>query len=86
MLTGATTTITVISLLLTWGGALQEQSELRPAVIHPKEMVERRFAPSAPEVGEAMPDLPVYDSEGEELRFRDLVRGQHTVVILGCLT
>ena len=76
----------VASLLLYWCGALVGQSGLRPGFSDPRELVERRFAQSAPAVGEAMPDLPVYDSEGNELRFRDLVLGHYSVVILGCLT
>ena len=76
----------VASLLLYWCGALAGQSGMRPVSSDPRELVERRFAQSAPAVGEAVPDLPVYDSEGNELRFRDLVQGHYTVLILGCLT
>jgi len=44
------------------------------------------FERSAPEIGEPMPDLIVYDEAGTELRLREVLSGRHTVLILGCLT
>ena len=44
------------------------------------------FERSAPEIGEPMPDLSVYDSAGQELRLREVLSGRYTVLILGCLT
>ena len=46
----------------------------------------RGFGGDVPAAGELMPDLPVYDADGNEVRLRDLLRGHYTVLILGCLT
>ena len=48
--------------------------------------VSRNFERNAPAIGEMMPDVVVHDRDGAELRFRDLLRKRHTVLILGCLT
>ncbi len=49
-------------------------------------MLIRNFEASAPAVGELMPNLPVYDRDGQESRLAALLDGHFTVLILGCLT
>lgn len=49
-------------------------------------MVEERFENGAPEVGEPIPDLTLFGPGGEPVRLRELVRGQTTVFVVGCLT
>ena len=46
----------------------------------------RNFGANAPAVGELMPNLPVYDRDGQESRLPALLNGRFTVLILGCLT
>lgn len=36
-------------------------------------------------LGQALPDLTIYDDEGGEFRVAD-VKGKHTVIVFGCLT
>lgn len=45
-----------------------------------------RFEAAAPEIGEPVPDLSVYDADGKRVAFRDLVEGHFSVVVFGCLT
>ena len=49
-------------------------------------MLIRNFEQNAPAVGELMPNLPVYDRNGQEHRLAELIAGRPTVLILGCLT
>ena len=46
----------------------------------------RNFEAVAPDVGEPMPDVLVYDDEGMPHRLPELLSGHYTVIILGCLT
>ena len=46
----------------------------------------RGFERGAPEIGEAMPDVVLFDAEGREIRLQEVLRGRYTVLILGCLT
>ena len=46
----------------------------------------RNFEAVAPDIGEAMPDVLVYDADGTPHRLPDLLRGHYSVLILGCLT
>ncbi len=48
--------------------------------------VSRSFERNAPAIGDAMPDVVVYDRDGGEHRLRDLLSEHYTVLILGCLT
>jgi len=48
--------------------------------------LEERFNAAAPGVGKRVPNVPIYTADGEKVRFRELVRGKHTVVVFGCLT
>ena len=49
-------------------------------------MLVQNFEQNAPTVGELMPNLPVYDRDGEEYGLAEMLAGRHTVLILGCLT
>ena len=44
-----------------------------------------RFLREAPKVGEALPDLTLYDSGGGEVHLGSM-RGHFTVLTFGCLT
>jgi len=46
----------------------------------------RNFEAVAPDIGEPMPDVLVYDDEGMPHRLPELLSGHYTVIILGCLT
>ncbi len=60
-------------------GAVQAQ-------FNPRQQATRRFEATAPAVGEALPDLTLYDAGGEERRLGELLQGHYTVIVLGCLT
>lgn len=45
----------------------------------------RRFEASTPKLGDPLPDLAGYTADGVPLNLRSL-RGQHTVLVFGCLT
>ena len=49
-------------------------------------MLIRNFEANAPAVGERMPNLPVFDRDGQESRLPALLDGRFTVLVLGCLT
>ena len=51
-----------------------------------RQAVVERFEAAAPEIGEPMPDLTVLDDEGREHPLRALLRGNYSVLVLGCLT
>jgi len=44
-----------------------------------------QFGPGLPQPGDTLPDLVVYDDQGEEFQLRRL-RGEHSVIVFGCLT
>ena len=46
----------------------------------------KRFEATSPDIGELVPNVPVYTASGEKVRFRNLVRDHYSVVVLGCLT
>ncbi len=48
--------------------------------------VGRNFEQNAPAVGDAIPDVVVYDRVGDEHRLGNLLGERYTVLILGCLT
>ncbi len=48
--------------------------------------ISRNFDRNAPAIGDAIPDVVVYDRDGAELRLRDLLTEHYSVLILGCLT
>ncbi len=70
-----------LALLATLGLAVSAQAQFDP-----RQQATRRFADTAPAVGEPLPDLAVYNAGGEELRLGDLLQGHYTVIVLGCLT
>ena len=51
-----------------------------------REIVEERFAAAAPAIGEAAPDVTVLDANGREHQLRAILKGNYSVLILGCLT
>jgi len=53
--------------------------------LSPKEALERRFQEFPLRVGEAFPEVDIYDDSGKPLNTRSL-KGQYTVVVNGCLT
>ena len=73
----------VAALVVSLGGA-------RRATAQPgadgRGMLVRSFEQSAPAIGALMPDLPVYDRDGREVRLREVLGGRYTVLVLGCLT
>ena len=48
--------------------------------------VTARFEAAAPDIGEPMPELTVYDRDGKTLALSELLQGHYTVIVLGCLT
>jgi hypothetical protein len=48
--------------------------------------VEDRFAEAAPAVGEPAPDVVVLDADGKAHQLRAVLRGNYSVLVLGCLT
>lgn len=56
------------------------------AQFNPRERAIARFEAMAPAVGEPLPDLTVYNADGKELRLAELLKGQFSVIVLGCLT
>jgi hypothetical protein len=47
--------------------------------------VDQQFNRNSPPVGAPLPDLKAYDADGKEVRLGTL-KGQHTVLVFGCLT
>ena len=58
----------------------------QPGGANGRGMLMRNFEEHAPAVGELMPNLPVYDRDGQESNLRELLNGRVTVLVLGCLT
>jgi hypothetical protein len=52
----------------------------------PRDQVNQRFAETAPAVGEPVPDVVVYNADGNEHKLREMLRGRYAVLVLGCLT
>lgn len=49
--------------------------------------LEDRFDTSAPTIGERLPDLTIFDDQGNRVNMRELpVPGRYTVLTVGCLT
>ena len=78
----------------TTNGLLQRQGAMLVAVavafgslgMAEAQPISRNFERNAPAIGDAIPDVVVYDRDGEELRLRDLLSEHYSVLILGCLT
>jgi cytochrome oxidase Cu insertion factor (SCO1/SenC/PrrC family) len=58
---------------------------LPTAALAQKQKSEEDFVKEKPTVGDALPDLTVYDTDGKEVKTSSL-RGHHTVLVFGCLT
>lgn len=44
------------------------------------------FEERAPEIGEPLPDISIFDEAGKPVDIRQLARENYTVLVLGCLT
>ncbi len=51
-----------------------------------RKMVEERFLAEAPEIGQPAPDVAVLDADGKEHQLQTLLKGNYSVLVLGCLT
>ncbi len=49
------------------------------------ERLDRIFNETSPPLGARLPNLSLYDAGGNKFRLRNL-KGQHTVLVFGCLT
>ena len=78
------TTTSLVALAFSFG--LVATTAAQPGGSNGRGMLIRNFEASAPAVGELMPNLPVYDRDGQESRLPALLDGRFTVLILGCLT
>lgn len=45
-----------------------------------------RFLEEDPKIGALIPDVSAYDAEGNKVRLREILAGQHAVLVFGCLT
>ncbi len=86
----ATTRFVLATLLLTtfcYRAAGQELAQRqRPGSgSGPAQAMQAVFARSAPDVGQQLPDVAGYRSDGTKVSLRDL-RGKYTVLVFGCLT
>jgi cytochrome oxidase Cu insertion factor (SCO1/SenC/PrrC family) len=50
-----------------------------------KKKNEEDFVKEKPTIGDTLPDLTVYSPDGKEVKLSSL-RGNHVVVVFGCLT
>lgn len=53
--------------------------------VSPRERVNRQFDAGAPKLGDSLPDIAGLTEDGQEIRLSSL-KGQHTVLVFGCLT
>ena len=52
-----------------------------------RDTIDARFMATAPETGELLPDVTIFDADGAPVGLRDLTsRGRHSVITFGCLT
>ena len=82
-MSSTTRSIATCSLL---GIALASAAAAQPAGGGAAQAVAGRFEQTAPDIGEQMPNLQIYDADGKEIWLHDALRGHHSVLILGCLT
>jgi hypothetical protein len=66
--------------------AEEAEKKQKPRADFGLQALKERFEAAAPEIGERVPDLPVYTASGESVRFRSLARDHYSVVVFGCLT
>ncbi|MEE8094238.1 MAG: hypothetical protein V3T47_08370 [Gammaproteobacteria bacterium] len=48
--------------------------------------MDTRFMDIVPDIGEQLPDISIFDDQGNPINMRDITTGQYTVLTLGCLT
>ena len=48
--------------------------------------VNDRFNQASPDLGEALPEISAYDSDGKAIQLRSALAGHYSVIVLGCLT
>jgi acetyl esterase/lipase len=53
---------------------------------NPQERLIWQFEMSAPRIGDPLPEVTIYDAEGNPVELRSFVRGHYTVLVFGCLT
>jgi hypothetical protein len=44
------------------------------------------FEEGAPQIGEPLPDITIFDDQGNPVNLRELATENYTVLVLGCLT
>ncbi len=49
-------------------------------------MMDNKFEAAAPDIGESLPAITVYDEAGNPVTLDSLLEGHYSVVVLGCLT
>ncbi len=74
-----------ITLVLLGGSGWAAAQDAPTGDRSPRAFVADRFEKSAPQIGEALPDLQLFDAAGQPFRLSSL-KGSHTVLVLGCLT
>ena len=79
-----TTMTSLLAVTLSLG--LVATAAAQPGGANGRGMLIRNFEARAPAVGAPIPDLLVYDRDGQESRLPALLDGRLTVLILGCLT
>jgi len=45
----------------------------------------KMFGPDAPNVGDTLPDVTIYNDKGDKIRIR-AIKGKYRVIVFGCLT
>jgi len=75
-----------LQLTLAFCLGLAATAAAQPGAANGRGMLMQNFEQNAPAVGELMPNLPVYDRDGEEHQLANLIAGRPTVLILGSLT
>jgi cytochrome oxidase Cu insertion factor (SCO1/SenC/PrrC family) len=78
-------TLSALMIVAPSAAAQPPQANERPTANSPRDQVNRGFDRSAPQLGEPLPEVTLYNARGEQVRLSDL-RGQHTVLVFGCLT
>jgi hypothetical protein len=72
-------------------GQVAEEAESKPAARRGEtsptamDLVEQRFNRAAPQIGDSLPSLTVFDADGNDVPL-DNLRGSYTVLTFGCLT
>ena len=57
------------------------------SVVYGQERTRRRGgAETIPEIGSLIPELSVFDAEGNRFALRKKLEGRHAVIVFGCLT